>query len=244
MARKRMVATVMLALVGAGGLAFAADGGNPILKLVEAVQQVNENTLAIGDQARVIEKQTTAVVQQNAAIANETAAIAKTSAQLDQKLDTVLNAIAKIEIPPPAPSPASASPAHAVWLAPYVDEGPTLHGYNYGTASVMNAGALPATYTCSYFDRYGAVVAHGRARTIGSGHVEGCSPIPYGREPEVEWLLIVSDNPVIATGTNSRTRDSVFITSENMPFRPIDCAGDQIGIEFVCEAVAAIQQKK
>ena len=120
MARKRMIATVMAAVLGAGGLAYAADADNPILALAKAVQLVNDNTIAIADQTNMIAKDTTTVVQQNTAIANQNAAIAKANTQLDQKLDAVLNAIGKLEIPPPAPSAAPSSPAHSVWLAPYL----------------------------------------------------------------------------------------------------------------------------
>src|SRR5687768_11842289 len=122
MTRKRMVATVTLTIMGAAGLAYAADNGNPLQTLAQAVQVMSENTLAIADQTSNIAKETTLVVQQNATIANETAALANASKQLDQKLDSVLSAISKLEVTQPAPSAALASPAHAVWLAPYVND--------------------------------------------------------------------------------------------------------------------------
>ena len=238
MARKRMLAAATAVILGAGGLAYAADESNPLLQLVKAVQVIDGNTLAIADQTSAIAKQTTTVVEQNAALA-------KASTQLDQKLDAVLHAIGKIEVPPPAPPAASASPAHAVWLAPYVRDGATLNGQTYGRADVLNAGALPATLTCSYFSDEGArLSAHDSTLTIAPGQKGSCWPKASTLNFGWGWLLIVSDNPVIATGTNSRVDHGTFTISENMPFRPIDCSGDWTGIGFVCDAVESIQQGK
>lgn len=71
MTRKRMIATMMATVLGAGGLAYAADAENPILALAKAVELVNDNTIAIADQTNLIAKDTTTVVQQNTAIANQ-----------------------------------------------------------------------------------------------------------------------------------------------------------------------------
>ncbi len=245
MTRKQMFATVTLAILGAGGLAYAADDANPLLKIAQAIQLIDDNTAAIADQTSTITKQTTLVVQQNAAIATDTAALAKANLQLDQKLDSVLNAIGKIEVPPPAPAATPASPAHAVWLAPYVDERATVDYVTLPSAFVLNAGVVPAKYTCNYFNTAGTrLLVHESTFTIAPGSIGTCLPRALSTHIGIGWLLIASDNPVIATGKNARREDGSFSTAENMPFRPLDCSGDQIGIEFVCDAVEAIQQGK
>ncbi len=245
MARRRTVAMVMLALVGAGGLAYAADEGNPFLKLADAVQRVNDNTLAIANQTSLLAKETTTVVQQNAAIADATAALAKSNTQLDQKLDAVLTAIGKIEASVPPPSAAPSSPAHAVWLAPYVNDSATSDHLLQATAYLLNAGDVPATYTCNYFSDEGTrMLQHQRSFTIAPGSIGTCEPRSVNPQVNVGWLLIVSDNPVVATGKNERRDGSgTYTTSENMELRPIDCSGDQTGIKRLCEAVEAIQKE-
>ena len=60
----------------------------------------------------------------------------------------------------------------------------------------------------------------------------------------VGWLLVVSDNPVIVTGKNERRKDGTRASAANMQLRPIDCAGDQTGIEHVGDVVEKLQQGK
>ena len=244
MTRKQMFATVTLAILGAGGLAYAADDANPLLKIAQAIQLIDDNTAAIADQTSTITKQTTLVVQQNAAIATDTAALAKANLQLDQKLDAVLNAIDKIEVPPPAPAAAPGSPAHAVWLAPYLSSLSINDHATFASAFVLNTGVVPATFTCNFFSEDGSRPAIQQStHTLEPGELGGCSPKVTIPQFGTGWLVIVSDNPVVASGRNSRTDAGTFSIADNMVLRPIDCAGDQTGIEFVCDAVDTIQKK-
>lgn len=246
MTRKKTAATAALAIMGAAGLAYASDNGNPLQKLALAVQQVQDNTLAIANQTSNIAKETTTVVQQNATIANETAALAQANVQLDQKLDAVLSAISKIEAPAPAPSAALPSVAHTVWLAPYVNDFATSDRLLQATTYVLNAGAVPAKFSCHYFNDEGTrLLHHQSAFTIEPGAIGTCEPKSVTPMVNIGWHLIVSDNPVVVTGKNER-RDGVgtYTTSENMPLRPIDCSGDQTGIERACDEVEKIEQGK
>lgn len=241
MSRKKAIATVSLAVVGLGGLAYAADEKNPILQLAQAVELVHDNTVEIQSQASMIAKETSTVVQQNVALANQTAALAKANQQLDQKLDVVLSAISKIEVPPPAPSATPSNPAHTVWLAPYVNQLSINNRATWATATMLNAGVVPAKVSCHYFYRFGPTPDKTTTITIEPGHLGDCTP---GIDIGVGWLLIVSDHPVVATGRNTRQDNGTFSMSENMPLRPLDCAGDVTGIEHVCELVNKLDQGK
>src|SRR5690606_18301891 len=147
------------------------------------------------------------------------------------------------EAPPPAPAAALSSRAHGVWLAPYVFDISVLEYSSRAVAYVLNAGAEPATFTCNYFRRTGTpLVDHQIRVTIAPGRIGTCEPSMALTDLDVGWMLIVSDNPVIPTGKNSRLDGGSFTTSENMLFRPIDCSGDQLGIEHVCVEVETIRK--
>lgn len=241
MTRKRTIAAVALALAGAGGLAYAAGEGDPILQLAQAVGLIHENTLAIQDQTSMIAKDTATVVQQNASISKQTAALAKANQQLDQKLDAVLDAINKIEIPEPSPSAKPSSPAHRMWLSPFVDQLDMDYRTTFATVAMLNAGELPATVNCHYFYRFNPTPDKTKTVTIEPGHIEYCTP---GMDIGRGWLLIVSDEPVVAAGRNTRQDNGVFSMSENMTLRPLDCSGDVTGIEYVCDLVEKLDQGK
>lgn len=247
MNRRRSIATVLLVILGAGSLAFAADGGNPLVEIAKSVQSIDVTTSAIADQTSTLTQQTAEVAQQNAAISKQTLALAQANVQLDQKLDAVLNAIGKIQVPPPAPAAGPGSPAHTLWLAPYVDA-VTINGHTTSPGiRVLNAGVVPATFTCDFFSRDGErLVGHQDRLTIEPGASSICAPKSVTSDPPVVrgWSIIASDNPVVVTGSNARFQDGIMTAQENMVVRPIDCSGDQTGIEFVCDAVQEIQKGK
>lgn len=248
MTGKEKIATATLVVLAAGGLSYAADGGNPLLKIAEALNLIDDHTSAIADQTSTLTKQTTTVAQQTATIENQTAALANANQQLDQKLDAVLNLIGKIEVPPPPPPPALSSPAHTVWLAPYVDQ-LTINGHStFASIRVLNVGVVPATITCDFFSRDDGhrFVGHQTTFTLEPGVPGGCSPKNTTLEPPVVdgWSIIISDNPVVVTGSNRRTDDGTFSIAENMIVRPIDCDGDQTGIELFCDTVEKIRNEQ
>ncbi|HEU4615636.1 MAG TPA: hypothetical protein VFS15_26255 [Kofleriaceae bacterium] len=238
---------MLLVILAAGGMSYAADAGDPMLEIAKALQAIDGTTTKIANQTNTIAQQTTTVAQQNLQIANQTAALAKANVQLDQKLDAVLNAIGQIQVPPPAPAAGPGSPAHKVWLAPFVDQ-LTINGHTtLAAVRVLNAGVVPATFTCDFFSRDGVRLVHHQNRiSLEPGTSSVCAPISTTYDPPVVqgWSIVVSDNPVIVTGSNSRLDGGTFSIAENMVVRPIDCSGDQAGIEFACDAVAEIQKEK
>jgi hypothetical protein len=112
--------------------------------------------------------------------------------------------------------------------------GSTAHLLHIASMVVLNPGNETATVGCIFVDAGGSLILdRGERLVIGRGGTDECTSSPDAWALGRGWMIIRSDQPVLAYGWYQHGSNRDNLQRGKMDFYPVDCDHPE-GVEFAC----------